>query len=90
MGQAERIRRWEALIEGIRRDDIGAWRDSFVTALKSTPAATKAAAISAQALERLRAQELAGPRQLRDWLPIARPDKPGRRDPGPADTDHIG
>jgi len=29
----ERLRRWEALIEGIRRDDVSAWRAGFVEAL---------------------------------------------------------
>ena len=29
----ERLRRWEALIEGIRRDDVSAWRVGFVEAL---------------------------------------------------------
>src|SRR5262249_43214191 len=29
MELAERIRRWEGLIQGVRTDDIAAWRDSF-------------------------------------------------------------
>src|SRR4029077_9840399 len=31
MQAPERIRRWEALIDGVRRDDITAWRDGFVS-----------------------------------------------------------
>ena len=33
MGREERIRRWESLMQGIRRSDVKAWRDSFVDAL---------------------------------------------------------
>lgn len=33
----ERVRRWEALMEGVRRDDVNAWRDAFVEALKGVP-----------------------------------------------------
>jgi trehalose 6-phosphate synthase len=40
----ERIRRWEALMDGVRRADVKAWRDSFVAALKGARAP---AAISA-------------------------------------------
>lgn len=29
----ERRRRWRALMDGVERDDVSAWRDSFVTAL---------------------------------------------------------
>jgi trehalose 6-phosphate synthase len=89
MQAPERIRRWEALIEGLRRDDITAWRDSFVRALKTTRQ-TPRAPISPEALERLRAQELAGPRELRDWLPIAGAKEGLGRDPGSAKTDHVG
>ena len=88
MQAPERIRRWEALIEGVRRDDITAWRDGFVSALKTAGRIERP--VSVQALERLRAQELAGPRELRDWLPIARPDQRRRRDPGSAEADHVG
>jgi len=35
MPAPERKRRWEALFEGVLRDDVVAWRDSFVTALRS-------------------------------------------------------
>ena len=88
MELAERTRRWEALIEGVRRDDIAAWRDSFVTALK-TPRPPSRATVSRKALERLRAQELTSPRQLRDWLPVAGPDQGGGRDPGASEADDI-
>jgi trehalose 6-phosphate synthase len=33
MGRPERRRRWERLMQGVTRDDVGAWRDSFVDAL---------------------------------------------------------
>jgi trehalose 6-phosphate synthase len=29
----ERVRRWRALNENVQREDVGAWRDSFVEAL---------------------------------------------------------
>jgi trehalose 6-phosphate synthase len=33
MDKDERVRRWRALIEGVRRDDVVAWRHGFVAAL---------------------------------------------------------
>ncbi|ACG78227.1 trehalose-6-phosphate synthase [Phenylobacterium zucineum HLK1] len=33
----ERVRRWEALMAGVRRDDVDAWRDAFVSALRAVP-----------------------------------------------------
>jgi trehalose 6-phosphate synthase len=36
MPRAERIRRWERLMEGVVRDDVNAWRESFVGALLAT------------------------------------------------------
>jgi trehalose 6-phosphate synthase len=44
MSLAERIRRWETLMDGVRRSDVKAWRDSFVAALKGArgPAAIRA------------------------------------------------
>lgn len=38
MPLAERRRRWEILMEGVAKDDVVAWRDDFVAALKATPA----------------------------------------------------
>lgn len=35
MDKAERIRRWESLMEGVTRDDVVAWRERFVDALKA-------------------------------------------------------
>ncbi len=35
MSKAERIRRWEILMDGVRKDDVVTWRDSFVTALRA-------------------------------------------------------
>jgi trehalose 6-phosphate synthase len=34
MSQAERIERWEALMSGVKSEDVSAWRDAFVAALK--------------------------------------------------------
>ncbi|HZZ34166.1 MAG TPA: trehalose-6-phosphate synthase [Caulobacteraceae bacterium] len=36
MGKPERIRRWESLMDGVRRFDVKGWRDSFVAALEAT------------------------------------------------------
>jgi hypothetical protein len=36
MPLAERSRRWEALMAGVVRDDVAAWRENFVTALRGT------------------------------------------------------
>jgi trehalose 6-phosphate synthase len=35
MPQAERRRRWRALMDGVERDDVVAWRDGFVAALEA-------------------------------------------------------
>ncbi len=85
----ERTRRWEALIEGVRRDDIAAWRDSFVKALREARA-NGARPPSPKALERLRAQELRSFRQLGDASPIADAKGGGGRDPGAAEADYVG
>jgi trehalose 6-phosphate synthase len=37
MDKAERVRRWEALMAGVQRDDVAAWRDAFVDALRTAP-----------------------------------------------------
>ena len=37
METEERIRRWQPLIADIKKQDVGAWRDSFVTTLKTVP-----------------------------------------------------
>jgi trehalose-6-phosphate synthase len=81
----ERIARWEAMIEGVKRDDITAWRDSFVRALKDA----RSQAPSPQSLERLRAQELSPPRQLGDPVPVARPDSRRRRNPRATDAHYV-
>ena len=39
MGYAERRRRWEKLMDGVRTDDIAAWRESFVDSLREEPKA---------------------------------------------------
>jgi trehalose 6-phosphate synthase len=35
MGKAERVRRWEKLIDNVRREDVQAWRRAFVAALEA-------------------------------------------------------
>lgn len=37
MEKPERIRRWEALYDGVQREDVTAWRDAFVAALTAEP-----------------------------------------------------
>ena len=37
MPRAERVRRWEALFDGVRRQDASWWRDAFVRALHALP-----------------------------------------------------
>ena len=81
----ERIRRWEALIEGVRKDDIAAWRDSFVGALQGARVSTA----SAKALARLQALELAGARNLAQPPAVARSGRIPRRKPAPIATDHL-
>ena len=80
----ERIRRWEALIQGVGRDDITAWRDSFVDALRGAKANT---ATAKEALERLRAQELAGARKLGEPRTSARTERVLKRKPRAAGPD---
>lgn len=36
MPMAERRRRWETLMHGVQKDDVEAWRDAFVSALRAT------------------------------------------------------
>ena len=43
MPHAERIRRWEALVEGVMQEDATWWRDAFVRALHALPEAARAA-----------------------------------------------
>ena len=38
MRKTDRIRRWESLMDGVRKDDVAAWRDSFVAALRAAAA----------------------------------------------------
>jgi trehalose 6-phosphate synthase len=33
----ERVRRWESLVEGVRKHDVVAWRDAFVKTLLAAP-----------------------------------------------------
>jgi trehalose 6-phosphate synthase len=84
MQAGERIRRWEALIAGVRRDDITHWRDSFVSALKSARPSAQEGEASPAALERLKASELAAPRRLRARPPLA-PAEPGLDPDGKAE-----
>lgn len=39
MPLAERRRRWTALMDGVRRDDVVAWREQFLCALRDSRAA---------------------------------------------------
>jgi trehalose 6-phosphate synthase len=41
MPKAERIRKWQALMEVVRATDVGIWRDDFVRALRSDEATTQ-------------------------------------------------
>ena len=36
--RAERLRRWESLMDDVTSHDVTDWRDSFVRALEATPA----------------------------------------------------
>ena len=37
MDLKERQRRWEALFDNVTREDVTAWRDNFVAALRARP-----------------------------------------------------
>ena len=41
MPKAERVRRWEALIDSVRKEDVVAWRRGFVAALAAEKAARR-------------------------------------------------
>jgi trehalose 6-phosphate synthase len=43
MPKPERLRRWESLIDGVRTDDVMAWRQAFVGALQSGSRAVRTA-----------------------------------------------
>ena len=45
MEKPERIRRWRALNENVQREDVNAWRDSFVAALTAKPLSMKPAMV---------------------------------------------
>ena len=85
----ERIRRWEALVDGVRREDITAWRDGFVKALREARDA-ETTTPSPESLERLRAQELRLARQLGDPAPVASAEGRRRRHPRAAHADYVG
>ena len=42
MPLAERRRRWEAMMQGVMRDDVRAWRDRFVAALEAATGGPRA------------------------------------------------
>ena len=44
MPRAERIRRWQALNETVKKDDVLAWRKAFVGALEGARAQREGAA----------------------------------------------
>ena len=43
----ERLARWRSLIDGVKRDDIAAWRDAFVGALKEARGLTAPVTVEA-------------------------------------------
>jgi trehalose 6-phosphate synthase len=45
----ERRRRWESLVAGVRTDDVAAWRDRFVAALRESPKVRQQLEVVAQA-----------------------------------------
>ena len=45
MPRAERVRRWEALIDKVRREDVMSWRRAFVDALAGIAAGEPPAAV---------------------------------------------
>ncbi len=47
MPKAERIRRWEAMVDNVRREDVLAWRHAFVEALQAVPIERAAEAVPA-------------------------------------------
>ena len=46
MERPERIRRWETLFESVQREDVTAWRDAFVGALRGVKATVRPALVS--------------------------------------------
>jgi len=46
MEKPERVRRWSALFDNVQREDVTAWRDSFVSALVGATAQPAAALAS--------------------------------------------
>lgn len=42
MSRSERLRRWEPLMDGVRRGDVNAWRDRFIDALEAAQPASVA------------------------------------------------
>ena len=44
----ERLARWRSLIDGVKRDDIAAWRDAFVGALKEARGLTAPVTVEAE------------------------------------------
>ncbi|MBS0411451.1 MAG: trehalose-6-phosphate synthase [Proteobacteria bacterium] len=83
MERAERVDRWQALMEGVRRTDVRTWRDAFVSALKATREAGPVSELPVAASRGWRgvqAFDLARQAQIRDQRPAV-----GRmrlRDPG--------
>ncbi len=90
MGRAERVARWESLIEGVRRNDVVAWRDSFVEALMAShepklPLVSPTQSILREALE-VGARDV---RSSKEGLPAdrrAKPARPARPRPAPRHT----
>jgi trehalose 6-phosphate synthase len=76
MPRAERLRRWEALMAGVVRDDVGAWRDGFVAAL-SAARDDRAPDSERPRRARLPFGQLAPDPALADRLPGDPPPDPG-------------
>ncbi len=83
MPKAERIDRWQRLMDGVRKTDVRTWRDAFVSALKATrqPGADQATPVSelpvaTRGWRGVQAFDLARQAQVRDQRPPGRPRGP--------------
>ncbi len=83
MPKAERIDRWQRLMDGVRKTDVRTWRDAFVSALRATrqPGADQATPVSelpvaTRGWRGVQAFDLARQAQVRDQRPPGRPRGP--------------
>jgi len=83
MERTERVDRWQALMDGVRKTDVRTWRDAFVGALKATREAgpvSELPVVARSGWRGVQAFDLARQPQVRDQRPVV-----GRmrlRDPG--------